>query len=621
MIDQAKIDEINEKTDIVELVSQYTKLEKSGSNEYKGLCPFHDEKTPSFMVSTTKNLAVCMGCHTGGKPITFLQKVKKISFEDACIELAEKANIELNIKKYNKGPDYSKYYKLMAEASKFYQYTLKNTETGKRALEYLKNRGITDELIEEFNIGLAPNQDNALYQTLKNLDNKFTEIDMIDCGLIKQSDKTKEFYDMFKNRIMFPVCDKLGNVIAFSGRIFNNEVDQPKYINSSETVIFKKNQALYHIDKAQPQILKTKRIILHEGQMDVIAATKAGFGEAVCSMGTALTQNQVKLIHEFAEKVVLCYDGDSAGINSMLKAIKLIKGENIELSVVKLPDGLDPDEYVNKYGEEEYKKYFESHIQSPNDFIYEYIRTDKENLSIDEIDKIKNVLFKFLNTLSSRVLVEGYLKRFSEDTGISFASLMVDYNSVISKAGFVNNYEPQQIIKPNTNKRNFNNLPEYTDEYWSNLLYRLKAQLKLFKYAMVSKENAMKLDGITENNVPLFYCFDTQHQELWMTLINDYYVHNDEFNEGIFYEYLNSKQYKCWVSDISTFKVEFGDENFSENEINSSVNACFKSYEAKVFSEKNKNFSNLTEDGKIQALKARLSQMRAIDKKRNKKEK
>lgn len=618
MIEQDKINEINEKTDIVELVSQYTKLTKSGSDEYKGLCPFHDEKTPSFMVSVSKKIAMCMGCHTGGKPITFLQKIKRISFEEACIELAEKANIELNIKKVNKGPDYSKYYKLMEEASKFYHFTLYNTQSGQKALEYLKRRGITDDIIEEFNIGLAPNQENALYLTLKDL--KFNELDMIDCGLIKQSEKNNSFYDMFKNRIMFPVKDKNGNVIAFSGRIFNGETEEAKYINSPETVIFKKNQALFHIDKAQSQILKTKRIILHEGQMDVIASTRAGLSEAVCSMGTALTANQVSLIGEFSDNVVLCYDGDSAGVNAMVKAINLIKKGNLNLSIVRLPDGLDPDEYVNKYGCEEFKKYFESHIQSPNDFLYEYIKGDKKNLSVDEIDKIKNRLFKFLNTLSSRVLVEGYLKRFSEETGVSFASLLIDFNSFIHAAGFIDNVHTSRGEETRASTSD-SRLLEYCTEDWNNLLYRLKAQLKLFKYAMLSKDNATYLDGIMENNIPLYSCFDTQHQSLWFTLINDYYVFNNTFNEGLFYKVLTSDQYNCWVSDISTFKNEFNDENFSESEIKASVDACFKSYQAKIFNEQNKNFSSLTEEEKLNALKTKLSQMRSINNKRKKKEK
>ena len=620
MIDQAKIDEINEKTDIVELVSQYVKLEKAGS-DYRGLCPFHDEKTPSFMVSPSKKFAVCMGCHAGGKPITFLQKIKRISFEEACVELAEKANVELNIKNYHKGPDYSKYYKIMEEAAKFYHYTLLNTVSGQKAIEYLKNRGITDELIEEFNIGLAPNKNDALYLTLKNQDSSFTEIDMLDCGLIKQSEKDSSFFDLFKNRIMFPVRDKANHVIAFSGRIFNGEQDQAKYINSPETVIFEKNKSIYHIDKAQSKILKSKRIILHEGQMDVIAATKAGFSEAVCSMGTALTNNQLKLLHEFSDNIVLCYDGDSAGINAMVKSIKLIKNAGMNLSLVRLPDGMDPDEYVNKYGVEKYKEYFETHIESPNDFLYEYIRTDKKNLSLDEIENVKLRLFKFLNTLSSRVLTEGYLKRFSDDTGVSYASLMIDFNTFLHQAGFIDNSNSNTNVVNSQTKTISILKNDFNDDDWSNMLYRLRAQLKLFKYAMTSKENAKKLDSIIENRTPLYMCFDKQHQSLWITLINDYYEFNDTFNEGLFYKLLTQSQYNCWISDLSTLKNEIKEENFTQEEIDSSINACYKSYEEKVFNEQNKNFSTLSEEDQIKALMTKVSQMQAIDRKRKKKEK
>lgn len=620
MIDQAKIDEINEKTDIVELVSQYVKLEKAGS-DYRGLCPFHDEKTPSFMVSPSKKFAVCMGCHAGGKPITFLQKIKRISFEEACVELAEKANVELNIKNYHKGPDYSKYYKIMEEAAKFYHYTLLNTVSGQKAIEYLKNRGITDELIEEFNIGLAPNKNDALYLTLKNQDSSFTEIDMLDCGLIKQSEKDSSFFDLFKNRIMFPVRDKANHVIAFSGRIFNGEQDQAKYINSPETVIFEKNKSIYHIDKAQSKILKSKRIILHEGQMDVIAATKAGFSEAVCSMGTALTNNQLKLLHEFSDNIVLCYDGDSAGINAMVKSIKLIKNASMNLSLVRLPDGMDPDEYVNKYGVEKYKEYFETHIESPNDFLYEYIRTDKKNLSLDEIENVKLRLFKFLNTLSSRVLTEGYLKRFSDDTGVSYASLMIDFNTFLHQAGFIDNSNSNTNVVNSQTKTISILKNDFNDDDWSNMLYRLRAQLKLFKYAMTSKENAKKLDSIIENRTPLYMCFDKQHQSLWITLINDYYEFNETFNEGLFYKLLTQSQYNCWISDLSTLKNEIKEDNFTQEEIDSSINACYKSYEEKVFNEQNKNFSTLSEEDQIKALMTKVSQMQAIDRKRKKKEK
>jgi DNA primase len=268
MIDDAKIKEIIDKTDIVALVSEYISLTKAGS-DYKGICPFHQEKTPSFMVSPSKKIAKCMGCGSGGNPISFLMKIKNINFEEACIILAEKANVELNIKKKNTGPDLSKYYKIMSEAAKFYHYNLISTKSGQEAIKYLEKRGITKEIIEEFNIGLAPDKSDALYLTLRDL--KFNEIDMIDCGLVKASDKSDSFYDLFRKRIMFPVCDRNSNIIAFSGRIYNGEEDTAKYINSPETIIFKKNKSIYHIDLAQPHILKKKRVILHEGQMDVIA--------------------------------------------------------------------------------------------------------------------------------------------------------------------------------------------------------------------------------------------------------------------------------------------------------------------------------------------------------------
>jgi len=615
MIPQEKIKEIIDKTDIVALVSEYIQLTKSGS-DYKGLCPFHEEKTPSFMVSPSKKIAMCMGCHTGGNPITFLTKIKKISFEEACIELAEKANVELNIKR-NTGPDYSKYYKIMEEASKFYHFNLLNTQSGQDAIKYLKNRGITDEIIEKFNIGLAPNKSDALYRTL--LDLNYNEIDMMDCGLIKQSERDGSFFDLFKHRIMFPITDRKSNIIAFSGRIYNGEKDQSKYMNSPETVIFKKNQSIYHLDQAQPYILKSKRIILHEGQMDVIASTKAGLGEAVCSMGTALTKNQVKLLHEYAENIVVCYDGDSAGMNAMVKAIKLLKDDNFNISLVRLPDGMDPDEYVLKYGTDEYVKYFNEHIENPNDYLYEFIRGPKKNLSLDEIDSLKGRLFKFLNSLGSRVLLEGYLHRFSEETGVSYASLILDFNGFIHNSGYISQ-EPNQENVPVKQVRNTRKVvsPEFNDDYWNNMLYRLKAQLKLFRYAMISKENARYLDKIIENNTSLLMCFDKQHQNLWVSLVNDYYEFNDTFNEGLFYKILNNAQYNCWLSDATSLRRTGEDNNFSSSEIDASIKAVFKSHEQKVFNDQNKDFNSLSKEEQLKAMMTKIKQMQSIDKKRRK---
>ncbi len=615
MIKQEKIQEIIDKTDIVALVSEYVQLAKAGS-DYKGLCPFHSEKTPSFMVSPSKKIAMCMGCHKGGNPISFLMAIKNIGFEDACIELAEKAGVTLDNVKKNNGPDLSKYYKIMEEASKFYHFNLLKTQSGLEAIKYLKDRGITEEIIEEFNIGLAPSKSDALYLTLKELG--FNEIDMMDCGLIKQSERNGSFFDLFKHRIMFPVTDRFGHIIAFSGRIYNGETDQAKYINSPESIIFKKNMSLYHLDLAQPYILKAKRIILHEGQMDVIASSKAGLGEAVCSMGTALTKNQVKLLHEFSDNIVLCYDGDSAGINAMVKAISLLKEEGINTSLVRLPDGMDPDEYVNKFGIDKYKEYFESHIESPNDFLYEFIVGNKKNLNLDTIESIKQRLFKFLNSLQSRVLVEGYLHRFSEDSNVSYASLILDFNSFIHASGYVETKKINNENKKQINKKII--APEFDDFEWANMLYRQKAQIRIFRYAMLDKEKALKIDRYQEGKTIVLNCFDKQHKNLWVSLINDYYEFNDKYNEGLFFKVLTEEEYTCLISDITAIS-RYGLDKIpmSDEDLDLCLKAIFLSHDQKVFSDKTKEFKNLSSDEQKQILIEKVKLMQSVNKRKNNK--
>lgn len=619
MIEDAKIKEIIEKTDIVALVSQYVSLTKAGS-DYKGLCPFHEEKTPSFMVSPSKKIAKCMGCGKGGNPITFLMQIKNIGFEDACIELAQKANIELNIVKKNTGPDLSKYYKIMEEAAKFYHYNLLSTKSGALAIKYLENRGVSKEIIDEFNIGLAPDKSDALYLTLKDLG--YNEIDMMDCGLIKASDKDNSFYDLFRKRITFPVTDRFSHIIAFSARIYNGEQDTAKYINSPETIIFKKNQSIFHLDLAQPHILKKKRVILHEGQLDVIASTKSGLGEAVCSMGTALTSNQVKLLKTFTDNIVVCYDGDSAGVNAMMKAIKLFKKEggfNVEL--VRLPDGMDPDEYVQKYGSEEYVKYFEEHIENPNDFIYQYYTKDKNFNDLAQIDETKNQIFTFLKSLNSRVLVESYLNRFSQDTGVSQASLFLDYNS------FVNGANNEKVLNKNSTeikqdiKINSQISPKgYTEEEWQNLLFRLRCELKLFVYARKSKKIALSIDKEVDHNVPIYACFDSMHQILWDELINTYYGMYDTYNEGDFLALLNDqKYYNCIVSDKKTLYNLYQKEPMPDNskDMNDCIKNIFISYDMRLTDKSSQlRGSDLSFEQQQEELAKIVKNLQKIDKKR-----
>jgi len=620
MIEQDKIQEIIDKTDIVSLASEFVSLRKAGS-DYKGLCPFHEEKTGSFMVSPSKKIAKCFGCGGGGNPIKFLMSIKHIKFEEACIELAARAGVELNIKKKS-GPDYSKYYQIMSDAADFYHFSLLHTKLGLEALKYLENRGITKEIIEEFNIGLAPDKIDTLYLNLK--DAKYTDLDLLDCGLIKKSENNDGFYDIFRKRITFPITDIKGNVIAFSARIFCSEEDTAKYINSPETIIFKKNLSLYHIDKALPYIVKRNRVILHEGQLDVIASTKSGLGEAVCSMGTALTINQVKLLHNQTDNIIICYDGDKAGINAMMKAIKLIKNEgNINLSLVRLPGGLDPDEYVQKYGSENYKEYFESHLESPNDFIYSYITLGKDLTKLDVIEEIKTSLFRFFDMLKSNTLIEGYLKRFSASSGISETSLMLDYNNYHKTQTSKDSITSQNDIRNNSNETV--NIPKYvykndaysflgyTENEWNNLLFRQRAELRLFNYARKSKSLALRIDQKSENGKPLYMCFDKIHQELWDELINTYYNVYDTYNEGTFLSMLgDDRYYNCIISDKMTLFNLKDSEVYNSRDLEECVNAIFYSSDLPTKSD----FKNKSSEEQLQELENMIDKLKRINKRR-----
>ena len=245
----------------------------------------------------------------------------------------------------------------------------------------------------------------------------------------------------------------------------------------------------------------------------------------------------------------------------MVKAIKLLKAENFNISLVRLPDGMDPDEYVLKYGKEEYLKYFNSHIEDPNDYLYEYITSGAKDGSLDLIEQIKNKLFAYLKNLNSRSLVEGYLHRFSDSTGISFASLILDYNGFINRNGFVIDSKPKEVTSSSVRKVHIN---EFSDKDWYDMLSRQKSEIKLIRYAMKAKSIALELDQKKEGNIILTQTFDQAHANLWETIVNDYYLSNDEFNEGIFLKYLDKSQYNCFIGDKKTV-INLNDETLSDD--------------------------------------------------------
>ncbi len=397
-MNQDEINNLIEQTDIVSLVSKYVKLEKQGKN-YKGCCPFHNEKTPSFVVSPDKKMFNCFGCHTGGNALKFIEKIENVEFPESLRLLCEFNGVKYDS---NRRVDPNeKLYKLMDTAKQFYNKFLLNDTSASNALNYLKSRGITDEVINDFEIGLAPANYDTIYQVLTEMD--YLEYDISECGLIDMGENSK-YHDLFVNRIMFPIKDERNNVLGFSARKYDNDdPKQPKYINSRDTKIYRKGNVLFNLNLAHKDITKKKRVILHEGQMDVIASYKSGLKEAICSLGTAIGDNQIRLLSKYTKNVIIAFDGDKAGVDSSKKAINLFKKNGFDIHLVLFPNGCDPDEFVSKYGSEKYVEYFENNILDETEYLYRVTLLNQNIEDKNVLGKVKKDIFNLIYSLHIQI--------------------------------------------------------------------------------------------------------------------------------------------------------------------------------------------------------------------------
>ena len=406
------IEQINEKTPIVDLVSEFVSLQKAGKN-YRGLCPFHQEKTPSFFVSPEKNICKCYGCGEGGSPINFYRKIKNISFQEAAEELADKAGIKIEEAVKHKDP-YEVFYKLMHEAKEFYKFNLKNSEKGQEALKYLHQREINDKIIDHFDLGYAPEHSDALYKLLN--DKGYQVSDMIKLGVVKQKDDGT-YYDLFSHRLIFPITNPKGSVVGFSGRTLNPK-DSIKYVNSPETVIFKKGQLLYHFNEALPEIRRNKQVILFEGFFDVISSYHAGIQNGVATMGTSLTIDQAKLIKQFTDSIIIAYDGDNPGMKATLSAIQILEKVKLKTEILAIPESLDPDDFIKAYGPEKYEALFGEYLKDPYQFRYDYYKQGKNLSNANDITTFKNQVLEML-AYADKAIQNIYKNRLANDLNVS----------------------------------------------------------------------------------------------------------------------------------------------------------------------------------------------------------
>lgn len=385
------IDEVREKSDIVDVISPYVRLTKRGSN-YVGLCPFHNEKTPSFSVNTERQCFHCFGCGVGGNSISFVMKYENLTFTEAVRQLADKVGMNLPEENYN--PEYRKradlktrLFDIYKEAAKFYYFQLRS-DYGNFPMEYLKNRGLSDETINAFGLGYSIKSANALYNYLKSKD--YSDELMIKAELVTFKEG-RGIFDMFWNRVIFPIMDQNNKVIAFGGRVMGD--GEPKYLNSRETDIFNKRRNLYGLNFAKHS--RQGYMLLCEGYMDVIALHQAGFTNAVASLGTSLTEEQARLISRYVKEVIITYDSDGAGVKAAIRAIPILKTAGIRTKILKLTPFKDPDELIKSAGREEFEKRIQN---AENSFDFELYNIEK-NYDLSEPEGKT----EFLNRVAERL--------------------------------------------------------------------------------------------------------------------------------------------------------------------------------------------------------------------------
>ncbi|MDU4670767.1 MAG: DNA primase [Finegoldia magna] len=530
-IPQDKIDEIKSVADIVSVIGDYVELKRAGSN-YVGLCPFHNEKTPSFSVSPSKGIFHCFGCGVGGDVISFIMQKEGLSYPEAIKFLADKLGIlvetnEVNKEKYEHR---KKLFEINNEAKLFYYKNLLINDLPK---EYIKKRNLNNNLINKFIIGYADGK-NSLYRHL--LQKGYQKDDIIEVGLINQDEKDN-VYDKFRNRLMFPIIDIRGNVIGFGGRALADS--RAKYMNSPQSLAYDKSKNVYGVSNLKNST-KVGKIILVEGYMDVISLTNYGFDYAIASLGTSLTHDQAKLIKRYCKNIYICYDGDSAGQNATSRAIEIFKEQDISPNIIVIPDSMDPDDYIKQYGYESFNRLIDNAMDS---VIYEYKKIIQKYDINDVKEKIKLIddLSTLLSKLDREVIRNEYIKRFSEDLNIEYVSLKKDvYNKLDEVRTNVTFHNERTDEKKGTEKDSINNQEKITAVeimtiacFHKDLYYDLKEEFSKFKTKISSYNNFIEF-------VDFYYSKNNENQ-IDEKSARDYFKNDIQMDRTIDYLYQKSR--------------------------------------------------------------------------------
>lgn len=565
---------------IEEVVGEVVSLKRSGAN-YKGLCPFHSDTSPSFTVSPQKNIAKCFSCGAGGNPISFYSQYHKVSFNEACIELSKKYNISIKLEKNfdeAKEKEFEKLYRLMEEARDYFAENIFNNE-GRDAFEYLNKRGLSVQFIKENYIGYSLNSWDRL---LTHFTSKgYSLEDLLNVGLIKKGDKG--YYDVFRNRIMFPITNVSGKTIAFGGRTLEDRKDIAKYLNSSDTILFNKGQNLYGIKERGSLIRKKNYSILMEGYMDVLKAHSFGFDTALASLGTALTHEQGELLKRYSSNVIVAYDMDEAGRKATERTSLILKEQGFNIRVLEFVDAKDPDEYLNKFGKE---KFLERVKESKEifDFLYETYAKDY-NLG-DLLGKQNFVLsFKnFFSILDKDIEKALYLEKLSKNLEIDKSFLEKElitnnkkeqnrnFRQNIEKSNYIENKKQELIINPLERESLKLSLvyPEFA-EFFSHKKIENSSVKKILDLICEEIKTDDKSYGskLIENNL-----LNEEEKEIVLVYLTSYMSLSDANKEKLYFDF-----FKDW------FRIELNDAMKNSKEIGGEMEQ-YKHFKLRVILEK-----------------------------------
>lgn len=552
------IDQIRADVNILDIVGQYVQLHRSGSNWF-GLCPFHTEKTGSFSVNEPKQFFHCFSCGRGGNVFKFLMEIEDLTFPEAVYRTAELAGIELDAKYLPQNvagaedtqSETGKLKRLYAQAGQLYHHILVNTKLGQPALDHLHERGLSDELIAEFQLGYAPQAEilQAFFHE-KKLDDYQT---LRKSGLFSEREG-EDLAERFNDRIMFPIRDQTGSIIAFSGRLLTPDKKLPKYLNSPEGILFNKRKVLFNFDKAKKTIRHESKVYLFEGFMDVLAAWRAGIKNGVASMGTSLTSEQIYLLEQTASKLYICYDGDLPGRKATKRALELIAPlSKFELGAILLPEKLDPDEYVRKYGPENFKDFVTSHERTELEFYLEYFRVGRNlETESDQLAYITDVLEKVAQVkdpLARDLTLNRLAKEFELDKNnltSQLQALMQQVQSEQLKQDQANSLKRSDKVVYSTQQRQEKKRYSPAEQAERLLLYRLLHEHDVF----------LRIKGLAD------FSFIHEEYETIFLLADGYFDRYSEYESASFLDFLKDEHLRQII--ISLELGDYGEVNEQE---------------------------------------------------------